>query len=255
MQIFITRYLLKNQFWVAGMITCLSLFFSILYNTVDYYRLGIVFFSTLAGYNYMHFHKYWVKYSKKISNLILFIISILILFFLINLEKDFSLIAGLLFLGIWVALYNSYFIFLKIRNISLLKIFIIAFVWTSAVFFIGNKIIPFLSVFMSVLFFIIGITIPFDIVDVNRDTIQTIPKIVGVRNSKYISIVCLCISFALFYISFLQKPDFVLAWGVANLFAVALVLCMPKQNTYFYTRFWVELCSSVPFIAYCLIKK
>lgn len=253
MKMFLTKYLLETQLWVSGMITCLSLFFGILFSSVDYYRLEIVFFSTLAGYNYMHFHKYWLKYSKKILNLIIFISSLLILFFLIFLENDISLIVKLLFLSIWVVLYNSYFIFLKIRNISLFKIILIATIWSCVIFYIGNNIIPSYSLFISVLLYIIGITIPFDIVDVNRDTIQTIPKMVGVNFSKFISILCFNISFLLFYNNFSQKPDYSIAWGITNLLAALLVLFMPQKNSYFYTRFWIELSSSIPIIIYYFI--
>jgi 4-hydroxybenzoate polyprenyltransferase len=171
-------------------------------------------------------------------------------------ERDLYLSANLLFLSFIVFMYNSGSLVIRIRNIFLLKIFVISFVWAYSVLWIGNSIVP-VSIpgFISVFLFIVGITIPFDICDMGRDSIQTIPKLLGIKKSKYFACFFLLSSAVLFYLNFPEKTDFVVSWSLACGVSVALVLFMKSKDSYFYTRFWIEACSSFPFILLYLLQK
>jgi 4-hydroxybenzoate polyprenyltransferase len=96
----------------------------------------------------------------------------------------------------------------RLRDLPFLKVFIIAlaWVWTSVLipWFDGGLRwdSALILIFLEKCFFILGITIPFDIRDFKIDAIQnikTIPQWLGIKRSKYLSgfSLLLCITFVL----------------------------------------------------------
>ncbi len=91
----------------------------------------------------------------------------------------------------------------SLRDIPTLKIFIIGFVWVLfCVLFLNRienngKIIPQL-IFQGILtfVFIISITIPFDVRDMNLDaqSTKTIPQLIGEKKATYLSVVLFLLS-------------------------------------------------------------
>ncbi len=252
----IEKYILETQLWVSVMMSCLCLFFGLLHKSVDYNRIFIVFFCTLAAYNFIDFHASWNNRNlfRKIQG-ILFLTGTACSGYLLWKENSWEQLSSLLFLSIFVILYNSSFLVVRFRNISVLKIFVISFVWTCFVLKVGNTFVFSFGEFLSIFLFIIGITIPFDISDMERDSIQTIPRVLGVEKGRQLACLCLVSSGLLFFYIFPMKTDFVLSWNLACLLAIILILFMHKKETHFYTRFWIEACSSLPLIIFYLIQK
>ncbi len=250
----IEENVLKSQLWVALMMSCLCLFFGLLHQSVDYNRIFIAFFGTLTAYNFIAFQAFRNRKLLYKTPGILFLTGAGCLGYFLWRESSWELIKNFLFLSVFAFLYNSGFLVIQFRNISLLKIFIIAFVWTWFILRIGNEIPLSLEEFLIVFLFIVGITIPFDISDMERDSIQTIPKVLGIRKSKYLSCFCLAGSCFLFGWIFYEKMNFVISWSLAGLLTAILVLFMKNKNSHFYTRFWIEACSSLPLILYFMQK-
>src|SRR5690606_39484239 len=79
---------------------------------------------------------------------------------------------------------------LGLRTIPFLKLFLIAFVWAGSsiglLLVVHHSLIQYQLLFFSVFFFVIGITIPFDIRDKSTDEsgLKTIPQVIGILPSK-----------------------------------------------------------------------
>jgi len=137
----------------------------------------------------------------------------------------------------------------NLRNIPYLKIYLIAIVWVFAciVFPIlyENTIlqVQHVGLFVAFFFYLLGITIPFDIRDFQYDpkSLKTIPQLIGVEKAKQLAILLLCLSSSIVVILIfknLLKPD--LGVFMIILFLISSVLsmfCDESKNQYYYTGF------------------
>lgn len=77
----------------------------------------------------------------------------MVLYLLIK-EKNLKLFLNVLFLGVIVLLYNPNFTRIRFRSISVLKIFVISFVWYYSTLCVGNTVpistVEFLFVFLFI---------------------------------------------------------------------------------------------------------
>jgi hypothetical protein len=77
----------------------------------------------------------------------------MVLYLLIK-EKNLKLFLNVLFLGVIVLLYNPNFTRIRFRSISVLKIFVISFVWSYSTLCVGNTVpistVEFLFVFLFI---------------------------------------------------------------------------------------------------------
>ncbi|MCO6563815.1 MAG: hypothetical protein J6581_00070 [Apibacter sp.] len=253
----IDRFLIKTQLWVSFMIALLCIFFGWLNHSVNYNRIGIVFFSALSAYNFICFQNSWSEKILKKSSFYLVTVSLLLVAYFVFKEKNLAQLLHILFVGSIVIMYNSNFLKIRFRNLPLLKIFIISFAWVYTILLIGNtnnsRVI---SEFLSLYLFIFGITIPFDICDMDEDTICTIPKYLGIRKSKFASCLCLFSSALSFVLTFCNQDDlpYVIAWEVACMISISMIVFMEKVHQFFFTRFWIEACSSLPLLIILLQK-
>ncbi|MFT7587966.1 MAG: 4-hydroxybenzoate polyprenyltransferase [Limisphaerales bacterium] len=142
----------------------------------------------------------------------------------------------------------------KLRHKNFLKIFLIAGVWAYM-----SVILPVvhtgadplesstLLLFVSRFLFVLGITIPFDIRDIEVDSVyklQTIPSALGVRQSIHLAWICLLVSFLLLLPIYLQPEGadmiktVLLPMIPIYLFTAWLVgLSRNTQNDYLYLGF------------------
>ena len=183
--------------------------------TINLKVLGLVFSSTLFTYNFQRLLKIQLKINltgervEWINSHVYTIYSITLISFLA------SIYFGLLFISkVWILFvlsgFISFFYVWKIpllkgknlRDIPGIKIYLIAFVWV-----VICVIMPFLldsnidytslSILSTSLFlFMVAITIPFDIRDIKLDdsSKKTIPQLIGIHKSVYLSIGLLVIS-------------------------------------------------------------
>ena len=176
----------------------------------------------------------------------------------------------LLHLGIISVSYNIPFSYsnrslFTLRSLPFLKIFLIAYVWASISAFLpkfqsGDPIIDSDSIafFASYFFYILAITLPFDIRDYYADqkiSLSTIPHLLGKVKTKILSMVCLSISSIIiwhkleitFFIMFLlitsglilyaspkRKPHYYLLFmdGSIILYYLTILLSLNKNLNY-----------------------
>lgn len=217
--------------------------------------ISLIFWSTLLIYsinssikfNFLNAKSYkslLLPTSKKAKSvIILFGISLLHIPF-IHLESTFFL----LHLGLISTLYNvpektkSSF-HLPFRSIPALKIFLIAYVWSSMSSFLPAIIAheqvftsQSMLIFLAHLLFIISITLPFDIRDFKIDRkndLITFPHLIGIIPTKLLAVACL-ISFT-FIIHQITHEWYLLLF---SLLTITLILnSSTKKKKYYFTFF------------------
>ncbi|MDB5263627.1 MAG: hypothetical protein JWQ14_2910 [Adhaeribacter sp.] len=130
-----------------------------------------------------------------------------------------------------------------LRHIPLLKIFLIAYVWTCVTVWLpllaynqaifSEEVWP---VFLRRFLFILAITIIFDIRDVERDRATgtvTLPGTVGVKNARYLAWVSLAL-FALLIAFIPQETDRLALWLSAGITGYVVWQTKPAKSEYFF---------------------
>ena len=156
----------------------------------------------------------------------------------------------LLHLGLISTLYNvpekskGMFRF-PLRSIPIVKIFLIAYVWSSMSSFLPAVITheqvftsQIILVFIAHLLFIISITLPFDIRDFqvdNKNALLTFPQLIGIIPTKLLAIVCLFI-FTLI-ISNITQTWYILYF---SLFTSVLILNSSVKRKEYYFTFYLD---------------
>jgi hypothetical protein len=171
-----------------------------------------MFFSTHLAYLFQHFfgynasiksfdlprHLFYKVYKPKLP----FIISISsFLAFLFTLKCGINVMIILIPITIISALYNiKVGSFLGLRHIPYLKTFLIAFVWAYSLsfpYYLNYPDFPLVYIFLRNFLFILAVTIPFDLRDLNRDPswLKTIPQILNENDTRVMCIILLILHF------------------------------------------------------------
>ena len=216
--------------------------------------------STFVSYNGIRFLKFKTELLRKeINSWFSHHLKLLIGLILISIIKIIELVAqlSLVELGIlfpFVAFTMLYMIpIIKIkghsyslRKIPRFKIFCISISWVGLVAFfplaksslhIGfEEIIFFIQQFV----FILVLTLPFDIRDMNFDPkeLKTIPIVLGVYKTKLLAIVLL-LAMNIISFSFFNYREFIVMFFVSFLLGVLVLNSRRKQSKY-YASFWIE---------------
>lgn len=228
--------------------------YRILNISVNYLFLILVFFSTLFAYNLQRvlriesFEKNGTPRQEWIYNRLVllkwitglsFFITVGIAIYIFSINDYFHLVLPFLI----VLLYASLFFFSKkkkgLRDIPLLKIFLISFVWAYVlgVFPVKDQGINLWAVFIDKFCYIMAITIPFDIRDMYVDSEnKTLPQVTGVRASKVLAIALIGIS------AFLQRHYLHLNIGVGFftfylITLIAIIFSNPKRPDIYFSGF------------------
>ena len=237
-------------------VTCLEFDVNLSFNL-----LGFVFFGTIVGYNFV---KFAAIYKKRFAELFLHlkvvqIFSVLALFY-------FSMqLTGIIIVvfGGFALLTFLYAIpllkFKNLRNITGLKIIIVAIVWAGV-----TVLIPLLNenvmldmdfwiTYVQRFLFVFVLTLPFEIRDLQFDdlTLETLPQRVGVKKAKVIGALML-----VFMILIELFKDSINKYYIMSLIIVTVVLILflwnseKKQSSYF-SSFWVE---SIPILWFGILR-
>jgi hypothetical protein len=203
--------------WIAFGAVVLTLNYYLIANEViNLNVLGFVFSSTLFTYNFQRLLKIhvkinlsgdrveWIKnHQKFIYCITVFSLIFTIYFswiFLTSVWVLFFISGGLSFFYVWKVP------FLKgknLRDLPGIKIYLIAFVWVLICVLMPNviendfhEVDSILTISIAIFAFIVSITIPFDVRDVNLDELskKTIPQLLGVNSAVYLSIGLLVLS-------------------------------------------------------------
>lgn len=168
----------------------------------------------------------------------------------------------LIHLGLISTLYNvpeksKSFVHFPLRSIPVLKVFLIAYVWSSMSSFLPAIIAHehvFTSrnilIFIAHLLFIISITLPFDIRDFDDDNkadLITFPQIIGLWPTKLLSILCLTVFTLIIY-------HIVGGWYIPifSLIVTALILKSSSEKKSYYFSFYLDGTIVLYFIAIIL---
>lgn len=263
MILFLEKYLIRTNVWVALCFTSLLAFFQLVLYEPNFYVLGIVFFGTLAIYNFSrignlkNFIHLNSKYKIQITLTVIGLTGTLICVVLRGFELKTFLY--LFVLGFISFCYSLPFSGLGLRTIPFLKLFLIAFVWAGSsiglLLIVHHSLIQYQLLFFSVFFFVIGITVPFDIRDrkIDEKELKTIPQLIGVLPSKIFSVLSLILSGILFFMEFDSWNYAIAAWMTAVMMALIFVINSTEKRAEHFYSFWMESCSAIPILIYLIL--
>ena len=246
----LTKITLIN-FGIADRLTPLFVAFSILisYNFIRFYEIKN---------NRLNWFKDWFFMNLR-EILLLMMLSILGLTFILFFT-DFNLNSLLILFPFAFMTFFYAIPIVKIgkfevsfRNFPMVKIFSIAIAWAGiSVFFpLYEANLQFTSAvyleFFQRILFLLAITIPFDIRDVNTDSksLKTLPQFIGITSSKVLGILLL---FGFVLLEIFKENftyiGFLIVLIISMITGIFLWFSSPKRPRY-YTSFWVE---SIPVI-------
>ena len=260
------RFFVFTNLWVSICVASLCLSTELIFNIYDLRISAFAFFSTFLSYNLQSIVSIKNSYGPKFlwikENLFLLcfliIISIIASFYLFfRFHSQTQLMIAILSL---VSCFYSF----GLRSIPYIKIFLISLSWSilSVLLYITeseglNFDTKSTILFFSRLFFIISLTIPFDIRDIEKDkkNLRTIPQLFGVKNSKIIAIGLLFISCILLLFSPLNNffsSQFLFSSILIFLITCLFIFYSDSKKQFFYFSFWGEGVSIVLFIVLLL---
>jgi len=264
MKEFLAKYFIKTNIWVALCFAGMLAFFQLALYELNFYVLGIVFFGTIAVYNFTRIKtlKEFLELNSENRPQILLTYIGLVCALACLILRGFELktFLYLAVLGFVSFCYNLPFSNLGLRAIPFLKLFLIAFVWAGSsvglLLVVHHSVIQYQLLFFSVFFFVIGITIPFDIRDQITDEpdLKTIPQTIGLKSSKILAVTSLILSGSLFYLEFDNWNLFACSWIFTLLISVYLVINSSEKRSEFYYSFWTESCSLLPLLFYLALN-
>jgi len=222
--------------------------------------LYFIFFASITGYNFVKYFGLARFHHRSLTNWLKLIQVFSLMCFIgmcyFALKLELISLVVLLGFGVVTFLYAIPFLPNKIlydkhknlRNVSGLKVYIIALVWAgvTVVLPILNNHVPLDTnvvvtgfqrfVFVTVLMF------PFEIRDLNYDSLKlaTIPQQIGIKNTKMVGVLLLMLFFLLEFL----KPQLNVEHTVSMLitmFVTLMFLIFANRNQgRYYSSFWVE---------------
>lgn len=210
----IIQYLVFSNIWIAfgsvGVTVATFLFTKI---PLDYHFLCLMFFVTLFGYNLQNIserevHKVrsnqiiWTQSNSKSIRIITLVALMFSIFFSFLSMTAYTAVISLPFLLLVLFYRINFFNKIKFRNIPGLKILIISICWTWTCCILPQILYSLnmdWTLVFFIFFYILLITIPFDIRDMELDEeINTIPQIIGSRNAILFSFFLAIVLFGFF---------------------------------------------------------
>lgn len=238
------KLVIKSQLYVS---ICAALLGVFVLNEQESYQtwvITILFLTFWSGYLFTVFHK--KKYAL-LGSLVGFILITFLIIYFLNFTFYFKWLM-ILTLGL---LYNADFFEINLREFSLIKTFYVGFTWAMTLVFLPSEQINWVWFFILFLF-VSGITFPFEIRDIERDSFPTLPKVIGIRNTKILSIVFLTSSAIIAY--FQLNTGYTIAWATSMCISILLVLFSGRKRSNEYYSFFMESLSALPIIVYFILN-
>lgn len=267
------KYFIYGNVWVALNVLFLTwTTYMSLGETLDYSLLSFAFFSTLLAYNFQRIFKFEsIANNNSIRNQ-----------WLLNHKSTLYLLSTIGFLGTGISLfflpYKIWFLLLipsffsifyvvpvnrkkqSFRDLPYLKIYLIAFSWAFVAALIPTllhetswKLI--VGLFFEKSLFVIALTIPFDIRDLDYDhpRKKTIPQVLGTQKSIYLACVALFASIGisswLFFQGYYSIP--VLSALVFSYLIALIVILQTKSNRH--EMFYTGIIDGLFFVQFLLV--
>jgi hypothetical protein len=227
--------------------------------------LYFVFFATITGYNFVKyfgvakFHHRSLAGWLKVIQVFSFVAFIAMSYYAFQLEIKTLLCLSLF--GLITFLYAIPLIPMhyfrdsqkNLREIGGLKVYVIALVWTFTTVLlplIDNEITLNTDVVITSaqrLVFVIVLMLPFEIRDLNYDSLKlaTIPQKIGIKKTKIIGVFLLMVFFLLEYFKDELTGNKILSVLIILFLTLLSVIFSNKNQSKYYSAFWVE---SLPII-------
>ncbi len=242
------KYIIDSQVFVSLMGTSFAVFFMYEQNIVKLPTIALIFITFFSGYLYTKYQDHKKLFFRiLVFNFISGIASAILILYNHNEER----LLKWLIIVILGLLYDSKFLKYFVRNIPLFKVFYVGLTWA----LINSWLI--LPDFHQEIFwiswlFVTALVLPFDIRDMNSDTIVTFPKLIGIQNTKYLAYILVFISLiiAIIYL----KDDYSFAFLLTSIFTYISIYFSENSNKDSYYSFWVESCSGLPLLFMILIR-
>ena len=232
--------------------------------------LFFVFFASISGYNFVkysgmvNFHHRSLATWLKVIQVFSFFSFLLMCYFALKLSTIALLfIAGFGMLTFFYAMpFLPKKMFLgnqtNLRNVSGIKVYLIALVWTGVTFFLpllNNHYHLDMDVFLTAFqrfIFIIILMLPFEIRDLRYDSLKlaTIPQKIGVKQTKIMGFSLLTV---FLFLEFFKNEIHVVRLLILPIIASTVLLFLmfsKKEQGRYYSSFWVE---GLP-ILWCLLE-
>ena len=214
----------------------------------------VVFLGTITGYNFIKYagiarlHHLSLTSNLKVIQIFSLICFLLLLYCSSKLSIQ-TILCFCLFAGVTtlyaVPIFNGFK--KNLRDISTLKIWVIALVWAACTVLlptcdIGKSIDKgVILLFVQRILFVVVLTLPFDIRDLQYDKrkLQTIPQVLGVERAKKLGFILLAISMLIeFWIT--PNNQFKTVFLIVFLLLLFLLQRSKVKQPKYYASFWVE---------------
>ncbi|WP_341482997.1 hypothetical protein [Chryseobacterium pyrolae] len=227
--------------------TLFAVFFMKEQNTFRFPTILLIFITYFSGYIYTKY-----QYTRHFFKILVLnaAAGVICAFLIIHNHNEIRLLKWFIIVILGL-LYNSFFLDVYIRKIPLLKVFYVGLVWAlvNCWLTLPEFSIP---IFLISFFFITALVLPFDIRDMNSDTVQTFPKLIGIQNTKYIAYVLVFISMliAIFYLQLIYS----IAFFLSGIITYILIYYSENKRDDTYFSFWIETCSALPFLFLLILE-
>ncbi|TYB79314.1 hypothetical protein ES674_05945 [Bizionia myxarmorum] len=227
--------------------------------------LFFIFFASITGYNFVKFFGLAKFHHRSLSSWLKFIqLMSFICFLIMGYFASKLQLKTILYLGVFATitfLYAIPFIPKKfyldtqqnLRNVSGLKVYVIALVWAGVTVLIplinNNQLLDTTVIwaFAQRFFLVLALMLPFEIRDMQFDSIKlaTIPQRIGIKNTKIMGLVLSLLFFGLeFFMPEKPLSKLLIQLGITLLLIFSIIFSRKNQGRYF-SGFWVE---SIPII-------
>lgn len=235
------KSVIDSQVYVSLMGTLFAVFFMKEQNTFRLPTVLLIFITYFSGYLYTKY-----QYTKHFFKILVLnaVAGIICAFLIIHNHNEIRLLKWFLIVVLGL-LYNSFFLDVYIRKIPLLKVFYVGLVWALVNCWLTLPEFS-LPIFLISFFYITALVLPFDIRDMNSDTVQTFPMLIGIQNTKYIAYALVFISclIGVFYL----KPLYAISFFSSTIITYILIYFSENKRDDTYFSFGVETCSALPFL-------
>ena len=235
------KSVIDSQLYVSLTGTLFAVFFMKEQNTFRFPTILLIFITYFSGYLYTKY-----QYTKHFFKILVLnaVAGIVCAFLIIHNHNEVRLLKCFIIVVLGL-LYNSFFLDVYIRKIPLLKVFYVGLVWALVNCWLTLPEFS-LPIFLISFFFITALVLPFDIRDMNDDTVKTFPMLIGVQNTKYIA-------YALVFISsitgiFYLKTFYAISFFLSSIITYILIYFADNKRDDAYFSFGVETCSALPFL-------
>ncbi len=222
--------------------------------------LFFIFYASITGYNFVKYFGIAKWHHRRLANWLkviqIFSLICFILFCYYALQLQIKTLLYITGFGVITFLYAMPFLPKKwyvdsnqnLRNISGLKVYIIALVWAGVTVFlplVNNNYNINIDVFIVTLqrfVFVIVLTLPFEIRDLQFDSIKlsTIPQQIGVKKTKAIGLLLLLVFLFSEFLKDNINSNRIIILTIVTCIALLFLVFSQENKSKYYSSFWVE---------------